>query len=127
MRRESTKTANYEALKTMAVLAMAAVFFGVISGTKWLLWLSFALLVVGVFIESWSLKVSSVWLKFAHILSAVNTRIILGFVFYVFLTPLGLVYRMTHGDFLGLKREEDKTYFSDRSHTYGARDLANPW
>jgi hypothetical protein len=128
MKTEHTKPEDHTALKTIAVLAMASVLFGLLSGAKPFFYLALLLLAIGVFAGKWSLVISSGWLKFAEIVGAVNTRIILCLVFFVFLTPLSLIYRMTHRDSLGLKKREDlKTYFSGRDHTYQARDLANPW
>ncbi|HEY3278346.1 MAG TPA: hypothetical protein VGJ94_17155 [Syntrophorhabdaceae bacterium] len=127
MERNKTKTAGHEALTTMAVLAMAGIFFGLLSGAKALYVLALLLLAVGVFMERWSIRVSSGWLKFAGLLSAVNTRVILGLIFFLFLTPISLLYRMFHGDFLGLKKGDGKTYFSGRDHSYHAGDLTNPW
>ena len=34
------------------------------------------------------------WLKFADALAVVNSRLLLSVVFYVFLTPLALLYRL---------------------------------
>jgi hypothetical protein len=128
MKTDRTKLANYEALKTMAILAMAPVLFGLLGNVKPLYFLALFLLAIGVFVEKWARAVSSGWLKFSHVVGAVNTRIVLGFIFFVFLTPLSLIYRMAHGDSLGLKKREDvKTYFSGRDHVYSARDLTNPW
>jgi energy-coupling factor transporter transmembrane protein EcfT len=119
---------RHEAQKTMAILALACVLVGLLSGTKPFFYAALVLLAIEVFVEKWSLRISSLWLKFAHVLGVINTHIILFFVFYVFLTPLSLFYRMAHGDSLHLKREEQvKTYFSGRGQTYTARDLANPW
>ena len=38
--------------------------------------------------------VYKIWMKFAEILGWVNTRIILGFIFFVFFMPFGFVMRM---------------------------------
>ena len=43
------------------------------------------------------------WMKFAFVLGWVNTRILLGLFFYLVLTPIGLVLRLTGKDLLGLK------------------------
>lgn len=38
------------------------------------------------------------WMKFGHVMGAINTRIILGLFFYVVMTPIGLVMRLFHWD-----------------------------
>ena len=39
-----------------------------------------------------------VWMKLGHVLGWVNTRIILGVLFYVIVTPVGLVFRLRGRD-----------------------------
>lgn len=46
-----------------------------------------------------------VWMRFAEALSYVSTRIILAVVFFVVLTPIGIVRRATGWDPLGRRRE----------------------
>lgn len=36
----------------------------------------------------------TLWMKFGHVMGAINTRLILGLFFYVILTPFGLVMRV---------------------------------
>ena len=120
--------ARHESLKTMAILAMAAIIFGLLFRTRSLFYVALAFLVCGLFIPRWAAALSTVWLKFSHVVGAVNTRIVLGLIFYCLLTPIALVYRLTHGDFLGLKRQGSaRTYFTDREHTYCPEDFSNPW
>jgi hypothetical protein len=42
--------------------------------------------------------VHRVWMKIGHALGWINTRIILGFLFYVIVTPLGLLMRLRGKD-----------------------------
>ena len=51
-----------------------------------------------------------VWMKFAHVLAWVNTRIILGLFFYVILTPISLLMRVFHRDVL--RRKFDRSLAS---------------
>ena len=52
-----------------------------------------------------------VWMRFAEALSYVSTRIILGVVFFVVLTPIGIVRRATGSDALGRRRESVGSYW----------------
>lgn len=119
---------GYEALKTMAVLAAASIVFGLLFRFTPLFYLALLFLLMGVFATRLSLVVASWWLKFAGALGAINSRIILSVVFFVLLTPIAFVYRLTHGDFMGLKRRAGaKSYFVEREKTYSSEDLLNPW
>ena len=118
----------YKTLETMGVLSAAALVFGLVLKVQMLLYVALGLILVGLFIKGLASLITRIWLKFAEVLGSVNTRIILSVVFFVLLTPIALVYRMIHGDFMCLKRrEKEATYFSQREHAYSPRDLANPW
>lgn len=56
-----------------------------------------------------------VWMKLAFVLGWINTRIILFFVFYGIVTPIGLLMRLLGTDALDQKMEKEKpTYWRDR-------------
>jgi len=59
----------------------------------------------------------------------VNSRILLGAIFYLFLTPIAILARVTRGDFLHLKKRSgaDRSYWQARNHTYTAEDLSKLW
>jgi len=118
----------YKTLETMGILCAACLVFGLLLKVQALIYVALALLLMGLFVKSPAALVTRAWLKFAEVLGSINTRIILSVVFFVLLTPIALVYRMIHGDFMGLRRREKAgTYFSEREHAYSPRDLTNPW
>lgn len=47
------------------------------------------------------------WMKFGQVMGFINTRIILGIVFYLVVTPIGLVRRVFAGDVLGKRPVKD--------------------
>ena len=49
-----------------------------------------------------------VWMTFATILGWLMTRVILSLLFYVILTPIGLIARLFGKQFLGLKMDHSK-------------------
>jgi hypothetical protein len=118
----------YRNLETMGVLCAAALVFGLVLKIQALLYVALALLLTGLFVKKLAALITRIWLRFAEVLGSINTRIILSVIFFVILTPIALVYRMIHGDFMGLKRREKAvTYFSEREHAYVPGDLTNPW
>ena len=57
------------------------------------------------------------WVKFAMAMAWVNTRLLLALVFYLIITPIGLVMRLTGND--PLERRIDKsaaTYWKKKEH-----------
>jgi hypothetical protein len=67
-----------------------------------------------------------VWFRIGHVLGWINTRIILGIIFYVFLTPLSLVYRLLNKDHMNMAGGKD-TYYTTREHVFTAKDIENTW
>ena len=55
-----------------------------------------------------------VWMTFAAILGWVMTRVILGLVFYLIITPIGLITRIIGEDFLALKKKNLDSYWNYR-------------
>tara|TARA_Y100000591_G_scaffold292286_1_gene279400 strand:+ start:271 stop:681 length:411 start_codon:yes stop_codon:yes gene_type:complete len=55
-----------------------------------------------------------VWMTFAAILGWVMTRVILSLVFYLIITPIGLLTKLLGEDFLALKRIESDSYWNHR-------------
>ena len=55
-----------------------------------------------------------VWMTFAVILGWVMTRVILSIVFYLIMTPIGLITRLLGEDFLALNRKDSNSYWNYR-------------
>ena len=65
------------------------------------------------------------WFAFAKLLGAVNSRIILGIVFYCLLTPLALIRRLFQRD--KNRYRQGDSYFQKRDHLFNRKDFENPW
>jgi len=56
-----------------------------------------------------------IWMGIAIILGFIMTRLILGILFYIILTPIGQIAKLFKTDFLSMKRDpEAKTYWNYR-------------
>jgi Saxitoxin biosynthesis operon protein SxtJ len=82
--------------------------------------LSIALPVVGDFIVK-------IWYKIAEGLGWVNSRIILSVLFFVFLWPIAMLYRLATKNPMGIKRPDGKSVYHERNHTYVPKDIENVW
>lgn len=120
-------------LETLGVLALACLVAGHLvkrPGLKaGLLAAGAVLLAVGLFVKPVARWIAAGWLKFGAVLGAVNSKIILGLIFYLFLTPIALLARATRGDFLHLRKKAgaDRSYWEKRDHAYTAGDLEKLW
>ena len=51
------------------------------------------------------------WMKIGHVLGAINTRIILGAIYYILITPMGLVMRLKGKDSMHRVLVQDATTY----------------
>lgn len=54
------------------------------------------------------------WMRFAHALGWVNTRIILSFVYFLIFTPLALIFRLMGKDPMDRRSEAMDSYWAKR-------------
>ena len=128
-----TELSREKVLETIGVLALACLVVGHLATKPGLksgfLAAAAFLLALGLFVKPAGALIARAWLKFGGLLGAVNSRIILGAVFYLFLTPIALLARLTRGDFLHLKKRAGayRSYWHARNHVYTAEDIGKLW
>jgi hypothetical protein len=77
----------------------------------WALGLGVVLMTLGVGLPSVLLPIHKVWMGIGHVLGWINTRIILGIVFYGLVTPIGMMFRLMGKDTM-------RQAFAESSPTY---------
>ena len=128
-----TELTREKVLETIGVLALACLVVGHLAkrpGVKTgFLAAAVLLLAAGLFVKPAGALIARSWLTFGGALGAVNSRIILGAIFYLFLTPIALLARLTRGDFLHLKKRTgaERSYWHARNHAYTAEDIGKLW
>lgn len=65
------------------------------------------------------------WMKFGHALGWINARIILGVVFFVMVTPIGLVMRLFGKDLLRMRMVKTGSYWIKRDQPLDPQSLRN--
>jgi hypothetical protein len=87
-----------------------------------------AVLLTGLLLKGTASRMVRGWLKFSVTLSRTNSRVILTLVFFFFLTPLALLYRMFARNPLMLKKDKGaSTYFHERNHSFERGDFEKMW
>ncbi|MFM7022493.1 MAG: SxtJ family membrane protein [Flavobacteriales bacterium] len=66
------------------------------------------------------------WLKLGEGMGFVMSKVILGAIFFLLLTPLSFLYRVFKKDQLRLKKGGD-SYYVNRDHLFEKKDLTNTW
>lgn len=115
----------FKSLEAISVLAWVALGIGLLTGRYQWAAAAFGLLFVGIFVKPLSRIIATWWFRFAEVIGAFNTRVILGLVYYLVLTPVAFVYRRCHQDGLNVKGK--KGLWIERSHRYGPSDLEKLW
>ena len=111
-------------IETIAVLALAATFIGILFKVKWMPYVTFCLLFIGLFAKGASRFISHWWMRFAVLLGTFNAKMLLTIVFFVLLTPIAYVYRIFKGDTIVLKRRPSSaTYWHERNHLFAPADF----
>lgn len=115
-------------LETLGVLSAFFLILNVITHRQVFVLAALGLLLVALFVKPLARFISRAWLRFAELLGTFNSRLILSLVFYLFLTPLALLYRVFNRNPLALKPgRESKTLFVSRDHTYSKADFEKMW
>jgi hypothetical protein len=65
------------------------------------------------------------WMAFGHVLGWINARIILGLVFFVVVTPIGLVMRLFGKDLLRMRSPRSASYWIKRDQPLDPKSLRN--
>lgn len=82
-----------EVYKTTNVLILAALVGFLLTDYFFFMWFSVGLLLSNLFYFRLSRVISIIWLRFSKILGVINSNILLTIVFFLFLTPLGVLFR----------------------------------
>lgn len=95
---------------------------------KELLLLAIGLLLVSLLVYPIARYIYLGWMALADVLGWVNTRILLGVVFFFLLTPLALVRRLFKAPLIEKKFDaEKKTYFHKRKAQVSSEDFEQLW
>ena len=81
----------------------------------WSLIISCIFLVLGFLNSSILTPFNLLWFKFGILLGKIISPIIMGFVFFLVVTPIGLIMRLFKKDLLKLKKNNAKSYWIERS------------
>lgn len=113
--------------QTILVICTGLVFVYFIFDLRWVLYLAFSLGLLSILSFWVSEKVEWVWFKLTYLLSLIVPNILLGLIFFLFLTPIAFLASIfAKKDSFLLKKPENSAY-QVINKKYGAADLENPW
>ena len=81
----------------------------------WSLVISFIFLILGLINSKILTPLNRLWFKFGLLLGRFISPIIMGIIFFVVVTPIGIIMRLLKKDLLNLKYNKKETYWIDKS------------
>ena len=122
-----TREKELETILTICV-ALVVVFLLSKQHHKYWLTISVVLGLIGMFSNYLTSKIAWAWMKLSEGMGAVSSKIILSFIFFVFLFPIAILSRVFgNKSSLQLKKPEGNSYYFTRNHKFEAKDLENVW
>ncbi|MDC3076558.1 SxtJ family membrane protein [Candidatus Pelagibacter sp.] len=82
----------------------------------WSLVISFFFLVLGLINSKILTPLNKIWFKFGLFLGKIVSPIIMGFIFFVVVTPIGLLMKIFKKDLLSLKFNNKKSYWIEKKN-----------
>ncbi len=86
----------------------------------WSLSLSVIFLILGLLNSKLLSPLNKIWVKFGELLGKIIAPIVMGVVYFIVLTPIGLFMRLLGKDLLNLKFSNVRTYWIKREKNIGS-------
>ena len=81
----------------------------------WSTIISFIFLVLGLLNSSILTPLNKIWFKFGIFLGKIISPLIMGIIFFLVVTPIGLIMRILGKDVLNLKYNKNKSYWIEKN------------
>ena len=81
----------------------------------WSAIISFIFLLLGLFNSSILAPLNKIWFKFGIFLGKMISPLIMGIIFFLVVTPIGLIMRILGKDVLNLKYNKNKSYWIEKN------------
>ncbi len=81
----------------------------------WSIAISLIFLILGIINSKILTPLKKGWVKFGEILGKVIAPVVMGFVYFIIITPIGLLMRLLGKDLLNIKYNKNKSYWIKRT------------
>tara|TARA_Y200000002_G_scaffold294587_1_gene248922 strand:- start:15 stop:398 length:384 start_codon:yes stop_codon:yes gene_type:complete len=81
----------------------------------WSLLISLVFLILGLINSKILTPLNKLWFKFGLFLGKIVSPLVMGFIFFIVVTPTGIIMRLMRKDLLNLKYNQKKTYWIDKT------------
>ena len=83
----------------------------------WSLSISVIFFVLGLLNSKLLLPLNKIWFKFGIFLGSIIAPVVMGIVFFLVVTPTGLIMKLLRKDLLNLKKNKKETYWLDKDNS----------
>ncbi len=80
----------------------------------WSLIISIVFLILGLLNSKILLPLNKIWFKFGILIGKIISPLIMGLIFFVVVTPIGLLMRLFNKDLINLKFNKSKSYWIEK-------------
>ena len=81
----------------------------------WSLFLSVIFLILGLINSSILTPFNKIWFKFGILLGKIVSPLVMGIIFFLVVTPIGILMRILNKDILNLKYNNKSTYWIEKT------------
>lgn len=131
---ENSEIRNFSFIIGLALIILNALFFIIKKwayikpyiglGTELVFLIAIIIMAVGILIPQLLKPLFKLWTGFSNFLGNLNTKIILGLIFYIVITPMAFLLRLKGKDYLKLKFDKTaKTYWEDKKEKFDKNTL----
>ena len=83
----------------------------------WSMIISLIFLILGLIKSKFLSPLNKAWFKFGLILGSVIAPVVMGVIYFLVVTPTGLIMKALGKDILGLKRNKNSTYWLEKDNS----------
>ena len=88
----------------------------------WSVSIAFIFLILGILNSKILTPLKKIWIKFGELLGKIISPIVFGIIFFLLITPIGLLMKILGKDLLNIKYTKNKTYWINRLQDLGSMD-----
>ena len=112
-----TKSSNKSFGIVFFIVFLLIAFWPLLKGNEIRVWsviISFTFLILGILNSKVLTPLNFIWIKFGDLLGKIIAPMVMGFIFFFVVTPIGILLRILGKDILGLKFSNTGSYWIKR-------------
>jgi len=112
---------------TGMVMALIAVIVGLYTQKQVFQFLTIGILVISILVPSFFYSLALLWFGISKLLGSITSKLLLGIIFYLVVTPVGCVQKLFKRDRLRIRefKKDTLSVFIVRNYIYDSCDLEN--